>query len=217
MSEPDGLAKILLEEAERIEAERRAERERLAAMEFQRHLLCMQAVNRAMGELEEYGKLIESSKDVLSGHEVQVNTILVRELQGRLMADPGGVEEDARIYRRLLSEKVEKVQRRIQKRREVERIKRKEAEAMLYFLTYSNKLKKALENVEETYNQWVLKSIANPEFEKTVVNQVRSMGYNVNSLTDIRDTVKEAHRQKLKEELREKLKDNPYLWYASFL
>lgn len=214
MSEPDGLARILLEKVERIEAERRAEAERQAAMELQRRWLYMQAVNRAREELEEYRKLLESSRNLISPRDFKVNEMLIMELQGRLMSDPKGVEEDARGFRRLLESNVE----RIKKAEEIKKkrmLNRKKSEATLCLLEHLGRLNSALKIVDELCDKWASASRGNPEAEELYVLLLRSLGYNVNSLSDARDALKKGLKEAAKKRLREELEDNP--WQRFFL
>ncbi|MEM3713301.1 MAG: hypothetical protein QXR97_07185 [Thermoproteota archaeon] len=205
---PDGLAKILLEEAERIEAERRAEAERLRAIMAHRMWLYEQAVNRARGELEEYRRLLESSRNLISSRDIKVNEMLIMELQSRLMSDPNGVEEDARGFRRLLESNVE----RIKKKR---MLNRKKSEATLCLLEHLGRLNSALKIVDELCDKWASASRGNPEAEELYVLLLRSLGYNVNSLSDARDALKKGLKEAAKKRLREELEDNP--WQRFFL
>ncbi len=205
MSKPDGLAEFLLKRAEQVEAERRAEAERQAAIMAHKIWLHHQAANRARKELEEYRKLLNDSRGLISSRDIKANEILIEELQGRLMSDPEGAEEEARIYRKFLEANVKRIRRAGENKRG-RALERKSDEAMLHSLRYVAGLNELSKSIDELCNKWLSISRDNSQAGRLYVLLLRHMGFNVNSLSEARSVLKKELREAFEKRLTEKIK-----------
>jgi len=209
---PDPLAQILLEKAEQIEAERQRKIMERRAEEQRRRILHEQAVEEAMDELEAYAKLIREAKAFLDECRVDTELLILKELRDQVDSDPQYVAHEARIYRKLLRRDLEEAkQRALQKRRE-EWLKQQEIVAVIAVMTRSFQLQKALNEISWQFHELRMKSMDNPEVERTICE-----GLKAKSLDEVEEYVKKFYIEAFRERLRQELKNNPYSWYSEFL
>jgi hypothetical protein len=213
----DALAQILLEKANQIESERLREAKRRKAEEFRRRLLHEQAVVEARRELNEYARLIREADGLLDKYDVEADRIILRQLHSRLESDPYYAAEEARGYCKILEKELKEDEEKARQREEEAWHGQKQIEALVQLLIHQGELDKIIKDLSWTAYELNLKSITNPNLEKTLVELYKKAGYEVNSLSDIEKTVKNFHVQALRDKLREKLKGNPYSWYAMCL
>jgi len=209
---PDPLARILLEKAELVEAERQRKIMERRAEEQRRRILHEQAVEEAMGELEAYARLIKEAKAYLGECRVDTELLILKELRDQVDSDPRYVAHEARVYRKLLRRDLEEAkQKALQKRREAW-LKQQEIVAVIAVMTRSFQLQKALNEISLQFHELRMKSMDNPEVERTICD-----GLKVKNLIEAEEYIKKVCVEAFREQLRQELKDNPFFWYVEFL
>jgi len=211
MSEPDPLAQILLEKAGQIEAERQRKIMERRAEEERRRRLHQQAVDEAIGELEAYAKLIKEAKAFLGECRVDTELLILRGLRAQVNSDPHYVAHEARIYRKLVRKDLEEAREKALQKRHEEWLKQKEIVAVIAVMTRSFQLQKVLNEISWQFHELRMKSMDNPEVERTVCD-----GLKVKNLIEAEEYIKKVCVEAFREQFRQELKDNSYCWYAEF-
>jgi len=209
---PDPLARILLEKAEQIEAERQRKIMERRAEEQRRRILHEQAVEEAMDELEAYAKLIKEAKAYLDECTIEAELLILKELHSKVYSDPSYVASEARIYRRLLRKDLEKAKEKAQQKKYEEWLRQKETVAVVAVMTRAFQLRKILDDISWQFHELRMKSMDNPEVERTICD-----GLKVKNLIEAEEYIKKVCVEAFREQLRQELKDNPYDWYVWFL
>jgi len=201
----DGLARLLIECASQIEAERQR-RLRLKRMEEQRRRwLHERAVEEAKSELNKYAKLIKEAKSLLEKREVEVEREILRELYGQLESNPQYVAREAQSFRKLLRKDLDEARERIW-------LEGKLLEALAQLYTYKERVLETVNDLEWQFYKLRMDCLTNPELEKTILE-----GLKVKTLDEAEQMIKNIFIDGLKEELKEKLKGNPYQWVTLYL
>jgi len=111
----------------------------------------------------------------------------------------------------------EERRRKEQEERHSKWLRQQEGEAFVMSLLYGFSLSNKKQEFDSSTSSLRLRCIANPNLEAAIVGSWRAIGYDVHNLSDIESVLKKLLTDSTKEELRERLKDNPYQWLSTYI
>jgi len=84
--------------------------------------------------------------------------------------------------------------------------------AVVAVMVRAFELRKILDEISWQFHKLRMKSMDNPEDERTICN-----GLKVKNLIEAEEYIKKICVEAFREQLRQELKDNPFFWYAELL
>jgi len=201
----DGLARLLLECASQVEAERQRKVKLKRMEEQRRRWLHEKAIEEARGKLRNYAELIKEAENLLEKREVDVERAILRELYGQLESNPQYVAREAQSCSELLRRNLDQAKERIW-------LGGKLSEAVTLLCIYKERMREVMDNLTWQFYRLRMDCLTNSELKKIILE-----GLKVKSLDEAEQMIKSIFIDGLKEEFNEKLKGNPYRWVTLYL